>query len=49
VNTRTERWLCFGQLKENAYQIEGKMHLYRFNDSKTREYTEFNWSATKVI
>lgn len=49
VNTKAERWLCFGQLKENAQQIEGKIHIYKLDDPKSKKFTEFNWSATKVI
>lgn len=49
VNPRAERWLCFGRLKENVQQIEGKIHIYKLDDPKSKKFTELNWSATKVI
>jgi hypothetical protein len=47
-NPIREKWLCFGQLKENAKQIEGKIYLYRFENRKPKKHAELNWSATKV-
>lgn len=47
-NSIREKWLCFGQLKENAKQIDGKIYLYRFENRKSKKYAELNWSAIKV-
>lgn len=47
-NLISEKWLCFGKLSEDANQIDGKIYLYKFENSKPIKYNEVNWFATKT-